>query len=145
MDSLDNILMAINIPFKWRDTVKFCRRVGECGGISVRCCIKFIVSTFFSLLFTYYVPFFLFFFIGFFHLGHYITIHIENWVWNLARTRTHVALFCMLSCLVSSLVNFVLLGWLSTAELSLCGYRNPEASFVRGCYTPNHPTVLASR
>ena len=54
--------------------------------------------------------FFFFFGGGFFHLGHYVHYNIENWVWNLARTRTHVALFCMLSCLVSSLVNFVLLG-----------------------------------
>ena len=47
------------------------------------------------------------FFIEFFHIVNY---NIENWVWQLARTRTLAALCCMLSGFVSSLEIIGLLG-----------------------------------
>ena len=36
MDSLDNILGSISITFKSKDTVKFCRRVGEVSETRLR-------------------------------------------------------------------------------------------------------------
>ena len=61
----------------------------------IKFCISFLYIYFFNNIFYW-----------FFHIVHY---NIENWVWNLVRTRTLVALGCMLSCF-SSLESIGFLG-----------------------------------
>ena len=61
---------------------------------------------------------------SFFYIVHY---NIENWVWNLVRTRTLVALGCMLSCF-SSLESIGFHSWnaMYSIEILLAVYLTPH-------------------
>ena len=81
------------------------------------------------------------YFIGFFHIVHY---NIENWVWNLAGLE--LSPLCAACCrLVSSLENMLA----SSCDYPQLNCHSADMEFQQpvlwGCYTSNHPTVLASQ
>ena len=63
-----------------------------------------------------------------------VNYNIENWVW----TRTLAALCCINALLLHRMMAIL-------SRHALCGHRNPISHCDRGCFTSNHPTILASR